>query len=179
MYSPSETSAWGSVEVKKATRALWIIRKEIGSKANACYARALILGVYVLCALCVIPVHPIWERSSIRREEQMNRGTEHLLVERRITEQDSEACKSLSDGDMTQISKVLSSKERTVRSCPLVNTVQNTWRRGCQTAISGSRFKTTRRKCFFIQEIIKLWKSLTRMLWVFILRDKWIQKAIR
>lgn len=56
----------------------------------------------------------------------MNRDTEYLLVERRITEQDSEACKSLSDGDMTRISKVLSSKERTVRSCPLVTTVQNT-----------------------------------------------------
>lgn len=46
-------------------------------------------------------------------------------------------------------------------------------------AVSGSRFKTKRRKYFFIQQIIKLWNSLTRMLWVFILRDKWIQKAIR
>lgn len=49
----------------------------------------------------------------------------------------------------------------------------------CQTALSGSGSTTKRRKCFFIHQIIKPWESLTRMLWVFILRDKWIQKAIR
>lgn len=34
--------------------------------------------------------------------------------------------------------------------------------------VSASGFKTKRRKYIFIQQIIKLWKSLTRMLWVFI-----------
>lgn len=51
MDSPSKASARGSVWVRKV-RALRIIRKGIDSKVNACCARALILGAYVLCAVC-------------------------------------------------------------------------------------------------------------------------------